>query len=311
MSASNGSIPPNAVVAGKEKSGETLYVARVSDANVTHIGKCGQHIRGAIVGRDGREQFFNSYEVLCGQSAQLKWVEQSCALDVSKLGGMPFMAGTDANGAALFVSRAKVAAPVNGHGGACSVGVQPGSISALMKGARVAYNGAEYIGNKYEVLVVVLGSIYWASSSGGNIPSNAIATGREADSRGELYTARAPFRGDACTTTQVGKAAKHLGGGSFAFGNKEVFVTDVEVLVGDPNAVKWVAYNGQLNLESLDGNPVGAGTDTDGSLLYPARVTLGRGIQPGKVSTSFTDGMHYGSDGKEKTSASYEVLCYN
>ncbi|EJD48320.1 hypothetical protein AURDEDRAFT_123077 [Auricularia subglabra TFB-10046 SS5] len=156
VSASNGSIPPNALVAGKEKSGDTLYIARIADGNVTHVGKCGQHIHGAIAACDGREQFFGSYEVLCGRSSQLKWVEQSGAPDISKLGGIPFMGGIDANGAALYISRASIAAPVTGHGGACSVGLQPGKIGALMKGASVTFDGAEYIGNKYEVLVFEL-----------------------------------------------------------------------------------------------------------------------------------------------------------
>lgn len=310
VSATNGSIPPDAVVAGKEKSGDTLYIARVEDGNVIYVGKCSQQIHGAVVARDGREHFFSCYEVLCGRSPQLKWVEKSGALDVSRLEGIPFIGGTDVNGAPFYVARTKVAAPV-GHGGVCSVGLQPGKIGDCMKGASVTYNGVEYIGTKYEVLVLGTTMYSWAPSRGGNVPYNAFEAGYENDSRGRLYICRAPFYDNAGQSLQIGKVASHLGGGSFAYGGREVTVRDVEVLVGERNEFRWVSYQGQLDVRRLGGNPLAAGYDADGTALYVARANYNGGLQPGKISVSFRDGIHFSGNQRENSSTNYEVLCFN
>lgn len=37
---------------------------------------------------------YSNYEVLCGRSAQLKWVEHSGGFDITKIAGVPFMCAT-------------------------------------------------------------------------------------------------------------------------------------------------------------------------------------------------------------------------
>ncbi|EJD48281.1 hypothetical protein AURDEDRAFT_162752 [Auricularia subglabra TFB-10046 SS5] len=320
---SKGNVPPNAVAAGNDKSGEKLYIARVIAGNAIYIGKCGQHVRGALAVCSGREQFFNNYEILCGPSAQVRWVECVGAFDFTKVSGTPLVGGSDVNGAAQFITRLKTAS--RGGRSASSIGVQPGSITALMNGTShpLAPKG------------IVSDGISWTQVSNGHIPPDAIIGGEEGNAQGALYIARAFFKGgsDQPGSLQVGKTGPYIGGGSFAYNGKEVKVTTVEVPTA-PNSgkdlVQWVAVSGQLDLGKLGATPVmcgvpficvgavieaysfrRAGVDVDGSILYVAHVkSKNIGIQPGKVSVNYEDGMHFGFGNAERTSKDYEVLCY-
>ncbi|XP_066600369.1 natterin-3-like [Prorops nasuta] len=62
--ASNGNVPPEAVVAGQTSSGEPLYVGRVLHNGSQTIGKVQQSHGCLYIPFDGEELSFKDYEVL-------------------------------------------------------------------------------------------------------------------------------------------------------------------------------------------------------------------------------------------------------
>jgi Protein of unknown function (DUF3421) len=56
-----------------------------------------------------------------------------------------------------------------------------------------------------------------------------------------------------------------------------------EILVGNPNSVRWIPVSGRLKLQALGARPVDGGVDCNGSQLYVARSHFKGGIHPGKV----------------------------
>ncbi|KZV99959.1 hypothetical protein EXIGLDRAFT_745820 [Exidia glandulosa HHB12029] len=314
--ASNGSIPPDAVVAGKDKSGEVLHVARVSAGNrATDIGKCGSHLRGAVTASGGREHFHNNYEVLCGRSPNLKWVEHTGAFDLTKLsaGHAPIIGGKDSNGATLFITRIRMGSSDAAQSRSTSIGVQPGKVSALMQGASAAFNGQEYTAQKYEVLVHEYEGFSWIQIHRDPIPSGAIPAGHE--NGNTLYVARAFFIAGGPggqKSIQVGKAGPHIKGASFSYGKGygEILKDDVEIFVGDSSKVKWVSHSGPAEFDDIKGNPVLGGMDFGSHTLFIARVPYNDDLQVGKASVALLEGMHFSYSGQEIMRNDYEIMCY-
>lgn len=57
-----------------------------------------------------------------------------------------------------------------------------------------------------------------------------------------------------------------------------------EILLGNPNSVRWVDGHGRLNLQSLGARPVEGGYEANGTPLFIAQASIKGSIQPGKIS---------------------------
>ncbi|EKM54212.1 carbohydrate-binding module family 12 protein [Phanerochaete carnosa HHB-10118-sp] len=145
----------------------------------------------------------------------------------------------------------------------------------------------------------------WLLVHGKSFPRDLIAGGEEGGQ--PLYVCRAFHDG----SVQVGKAGANLDTGAVVgYGHKEVSVEQYELLVGNPNAVRWVEVHGQLKLDRLGARPVEGGHEADGTPLFIAQAHVENGIHPGKISEKLHKAfIPYG--GSEKEVERYRVLCYN
>jgi hypothetical protein len=145
----------------------------------------------------------------------------------------------------------------------------------------------------------------WVLTHNQVIPKGAILVGREKS--WNLYICRAFYDGG----IQLGKASEGFNkGGVLGYKNKEVFVEEYEVLVGDMRYLHWVPSNGKLNVASLGYRPVQGGKDSDGSPLYVVEAPYRDAVHPGKASEK-GEGAYIAYDGKEVHIREYRVLCYN
>lgn len=68
-SASDGNVPAGAIVGGRTKTGETLYVGRASHCGITTPGKVHPSHRCLYLPFGWKEHRYTHYEVLCSRSA--------------------------------------------------------------------------------------------------------------------------------------------------------------------------------------------------------------------------------------------------
>ncbi|XP_052772092.1 natterin-3-like [Mya arenaria] len=138
----------------------------------------------------------------------------------------------------------------------------------------------------------------WQSTSGGDIPDNAVRAGYEENGQ-PLFIARAEMEDGVKTP---GKAGPKLSGAHIPWGNKEVVVENYEILVHSPNSVGYYEW-----LPCSGGDvPENAFKTSDG--IYIGRCHYEGGLVPGKVSTSH--GCAYISyGGEEEELPEYQVLC--
>lgn len=62
--ATGGEVPPNAVIAGYEVSGEQLYICKAPHKNGIHVGKVRKEFKGCNIPYGGQEISKPSYDVL-------------------------------------------------------------------------------------------------------------------------------------------------------------------------------------------------------------------------------------------------------
>ncbi|KAI0754755.1 carbohydrate-binding module family 12 protein [Daedaleopsis nitida] len=147
--------------------------------------------------------------------------------------------------------------------------------------------------------------VTWILVEGKNIPTNIAIPGGE--EHGEPhYICRGFHEGG----LQLGKASPIFEkGGVIGYAHKEIQLSKFEVLVGDRRAVRWVDYEGRVDLQKLPGRPVEGGHEADGTPLFIAQATHGRAIVPGKCSPNLKSAfVPYGFDEKEEKQ--YRILCY-
>lgn len=129
----NGYVPPGAIVGGQEP-GRTLYICHAWYGGGLHPGK----IVGANcnIGWGGNEVTLNSYEVLIGDNAQARWVDDA-------FGGIPAGAvsgGSEPGRPSLYICRAAYK------------GWQPGKV--VGENCNFGYGGEEKTSPYYQVLVM-------------------------------------------------------------------------------------------------------------------------------------------------------------
>ncbi len=87
------------------------------------------------------------------------------------------------------------------------------------------------------------------------------------------------------------------------------------MLVGDNRAVRWVDYEGRVELDKLPGRPVEGGREGDGTPLFIAQATYNHAIVPGKCSPKLKSAFvpYANSEKEEKVSTvlfqTYRVQC--
>jgi len=147
--------------------------------------------------------------------------------------------------------------------------------------------------------------VTWVLTRGQDIPKGAILVGREKS--WNLYICRAFYDGGVL----LGKASEGFqNGGVLGYNNKEVFVEEYEVLLGDMSRLRWVPCSGKINVASLGLTPVVGGKAPDGTPLYVVEAPYKDAVHPGKASES-KEGAYIAYDGKEVHIREYRVLCYN
>ncbi|GAB0100092.1 Protein kinase domain-containing protein [Sergentomyia squamirostris] len=136
LQASEGQVPPGAVIGGHEIGGEKIYVARARHGGALIPGKLVPSHRCCYVSWGGREHSVKYYEVLCNCPGQ--WISSS-------RGTFPQHAlpgGTSESGETLYIGRAN-------HKGSQTVGkVQPSH-----KLCYIPYAGKEVGYKSYEIYV--------------------------------------------------------------------------------------------------------------------------------------------------------------
>ncbi|KAL6072266.1 Carbohydrate-binding module family 12 protein [Balamuthia mandrillaris] len=144
VSASGGSVPSNALVAGYESDGKPIYIGRAQHQGGVHPGKVAPHLGGCNIGYGGQEHAKRDYEVYCvdaKQAATVHWQKK-------KEGKVPphaLPAGREADGQPLWVARTK-------HQGGLHIGKAG---AHLRDGMSLGFGGREINKTVYEVLVHV------------------------------------------------------------------------------------------------------------------------------------------------------------
>jgi hypothetical protein len=150
------------------------------------------------------------------------------------------------------------------------------------------------------------GATSWVLVEGRDkIPKSAFVAGKDKDNH-PLYVCRAFFEHG----TQIGKACPGFKQGAvIGYAGQVIEFSTFEVLMADPQGVKWVAFRQQLKVEELGAKPVEGGKEASGALLYIARVRYSDGIHPAKCGEHLP-GAHLAFSGTEIVIDDYEVLCF-
>jgi len=121
-----------------------------------------------------------------------------------------------------------------------------------------------------------------------------------------LYIGRAYFEGG----IQPGKvSAKSQKGGVFGYGGKEIDTPKYEILVGNPDGVRWVQTSGALDLDNLGAQAVESGREPTGAQLYIAQAPYHGAVIPGKAGPKL-NGALVTANGHEHEVNEYAVLVY-
>ncbi|KAF7979886.1 hypothetical protein HWV62_40673 [Athelia sp. TMB] len=148
------------------------------------------------------------------------------------------------------------------------------------------------------------GPVTWVLAHGKQIPKDAIVGGE--DSGHTLYICRAFQDGG----IQLGKASNWFQKGAvIGYSNEEIQLDTYEILIGDPNAVRWVDVMGDFDPNALGARPVEGGKENNGSPLYIAQAPIHGSVTPGKIRQDF-GGAFVPYGGKEHKVKEYRVLCY-
>jgi hypothetical protein len=134
----------------------------------------------------------------------------------------------------------------------------------------------------------------WVRVINGQIPTNALRAGNEADGT-PLFIARAPHEGGVV----VGKAWQGDPTAAFPYGGQEIRLGNYEVYVGQGT---WATVSSG---QSVPANAIAAGREADGTPLYVARAPMGGGTHVGK---SRGTGAFIPYGGREEVVSAFAVL---
>lgn len=141
----------------------------------------------------------------------------------------------------------------------------------------------------------VAAGVDWVPQSGGSIPQDAPAAGRDTNGQ-PLFLCLADHNGG----QHPGKIRPGFHGCDFGYGGREITAHSHSVLVGRD---AWApAANGQIPPQALR-----SGQEADGSALFACRIGFRGSLQLGKIRPGF-GGCNFSYGGQEFTGTSYEVL---
>ncbi|CAE7086401.1 unnamed protein product [Rhizoctonia solani] len=149
------------------------------------------------------------------------------------------------------------------------------------------------------------GPVTWLLTKGNRIPQGAFVAGHESDGT-PLYFGRTFFEGG----VHPGKVSPNFQKGFiFGYDNDEIEVEDYEILIANPDAVRWAEARGTFDPQYLGATPVEGGREQSGP-LYLVQAPYKEGTHPGKTGPHLRGAdITYG--GKEKIVDTYRVLVYN
>ncbi|KAJ3130592.1 hypothetical protein HK100_007915 [Physocladia obscura] len=137
-------IPDDAIRIGRDADGLPFYAGRVKVSNGgVQVGKV-TAVTGCAIGFGGRElNFQRNFEILCGDSLAIDFVEIEGAVSLMKLAALkPVAAGHEENGMPLYVAVHEAFGAV--HVGKCS---------PSLPGCHFPHAGKEQVGLKYRMVV--------------------------------------------------------------------------------------------------------------------------------------------------------------
>ncbi|KAH8265677.1 hypothetical protein KR044_011308, partial [Drosophila immigrans] len=273
---SHGSVPPNAVVAGHDSDGDTIYIGRAFHCNDMLPAKVIPNKGKAYVAYARQEIELDNYEVLSGHNYE--WLP-------AEHGAVPPSAvpvGRNCDGEMLYAGRGY-------HAGSLTVGKVHPSHGCLY----IPYDADEVKLFAYEVLSQ---PERWVDTTAGNLPEGAVLGGH--DSNGDaIYVGRVFRNGDLMPAKVVpAKATAYA-----AYAQAEHEVTDVQVLVG--GGYQWVA----ASHGNVVPNAVASGPNCDGETLYVGRAAYCESLTVGKIHPSH-GGIYIPFGGEEVKQEFYEVL---
>jgi len=137
-----GAVPPNAIAAGQQSSGEALYVGRAYYENTVQVGKVAPHLGGCQITFKGKVITINSYEVIVGNAAHIKWCDEEGEVEETK-GYNPIDGGREENGAPIFVAQAFYQGSV-----------YPAKAGPQLKGAFIAHETHEVLVKNFRLLTL-------------------------------------------------------------------------------------------------------------------------------------------------------------
>jgi hypothetical protein len=261
----NGDVPWDAIAGGRDTNGQILYFCRAFLFPGYQPGKVSGGLGTCNYPYGGAERKDPNYEVL---------VPHWEAASSGQLTANPYQGGTDADGAPLYVCRAKY-----------DGGLQPGKLKQGA-GCYIAYAGNETLLNDYEVLQQDLPMLPLP-----NTDISQITGGYEKNQSVNLDLCIANYNDGTISSQQPGKYlhADHLCHFSYAGG---------EILTDNFNFVILRHY-GSLQGAAFD---FVAGQDTNGQPLYACTASIPadnyHSTQLGKYRKDFSH-CHVGWGGKE------------
>lgn len=148
-------------------------------------------------------------------------------------------------------------------------------------------------------------SVAWVLVHGVKIPPGAFQAGQESDGT-PLYVARTYFEGG----IHPGKVSPNFKKGAIiGYDNDEIEIENYEILVANPQAVRWVQASSPFQAQFLSGRPVEGGREANGSPLFIAQAPYKNGTHPGKAGEHLRGAdITYGGD--EKIVNPFNVLVY-
>ncbi|XP_055859193.1 uncharacterized protein LOC129921409 isoform X2 [Episyrphus balteatus] len=277
-------MPPLAVVGGHDVDGSTIYVGRTFHEGDMLTAKVIPSKRTAYVSWQGQEIPKTHFEVLCGSH----YVWRPCYDHIIPLNAVE--CGRTRSGQRVIVGR--------GHfEGSLTVG----KVMTVHRALFIPFGGCERRLDSYEILVkeTPIPGPTWVSSTGCNVPANAVYAGHDTDSA-TIYVGRAFHNGDLLPAKVIpNKSCAYI-----CHGGCEIVKDHFEVLTGF--GYRWVpAADGFVPPGAVEG-----GRTVQGEPLFIGRANYCGSLTPGKIQKSHGC-LYIPFAGQERRVVSYEVLVGN
>jgi hypothetical protein len=197
-------VPPGAIPGGNEADGTPLYIIRAPLEGGLVPGKFNPVYHTGYLPYGGKEREIQSFEILVQDWVPLAGMQPPPGVAA---------AGSEADGAPLYIIRARVGS-----------GVHPGKLNPANGTGYVSYGGTEV--EQKSGLEAFTGTGDWVAAADGEVPFGAIKAGRD-DDGSPLFIIRARYQGG----MHLGKMNPSSGKAYIPYGGQEIEVVAYEMLV--------------------------------------------------------------------------------